>query len=85
MDHHGHWPRAATVIKITREQPCEALKTHEGLIRGAIPMAMFWISTALGALGFAAIMLAIPSDDAQLLGKFPDSNLRYRDPTDNKQ
>jgi hypothetical protein len=48
-------------------------------------MAMFWISTALGALGFAAIMLAIPSDDAQLLGKFPDSNLRYRDPTDNKQ
>jgi hypothetical protein len=48
-------------------------------------MAMFWISAALGALGFAAIMFAIPSDDAQLLGEFPDSDRRYRDPTDGER
>lgn len=48
-------------------------------------MAMFWLSTVLGALGFAAIMLAIPRDDAQLLGKFPESNPRDRDLTDSKQ
>ena len=43
-------------------------------------MAMFWLSTVLGALGFAAIMLAIPRGDAQLLGKFPESNPRDRHP-----
>jgi hypothetical protein len=48
-------------------------------------MAMFWLSTVVGALGFAAIMLAVPRDDAQLLGKFPESNLRDRDATDSKQ
>jgi len=48
-------------------------------------MAMFWISAALGALGFAAIMIAIPSDDAQLLGKFPDSNPSHRDTTDSER
>jgi len=41
-------------------------------------MAMFWLSTALGVLGFAAIMFSIPRDDAQLLGKFPESDPRYR-------
>jgi hypothetical protein len=40
-------------------------------------MAMFWLSTALGVVGFSAIMFSIPRDDAQLLGKFPDSNPRY--------
>jgi hypothetical protein len=48
-------------------------------------MAMFWLSTALGALGFAAIVFAIPPDDAELLGKFPESNPRYRDRTDTKR
>ena len=48
-------------------------------------MAMFWISAVVGALGFAAIMFAIPADDAQLLGEFPDWNPRYRDPTDTKR
>jgi hypothetical protein len=36
-------------------------------------MALFWLSSALGILGFAALMLAIPPDDAQLLGEFPES------------
>jgi hypothetical protein len=40
-------------------------------------MAMFWLSTALGVLGFAAIMFSIPRDDAQLLGKFPESDAGY--------
>jgi len=48
-------------------------------------MAMFWLSTALGALGVAAIMFAIPRDDAQLLGRFPGSNPGDRDPTDSKR
>ena len=48
-------------------------------------MAMFWLSTALGALGVAAIMFAVPRDDAQLLGKFPESNARDVEPTDNKR
>jgi hypothetical protein len=52
---------------------------------GRFPMAMFWLSTALGALGVAAIMFAIPRDDAQLLGRFPKSNPEYRDQTDSKQ
>jgi hypothetical protein len=43
------------------------------------PMAMFWLSIALSLLGFAAIMFAIPPDDAQLLGKFPESAPRYLD------
>jgi hypothetical protein len=42
-------------------------------------MAMFWLSSALGILGFAAITLAIPPDDAQLLCKFPVSDPRYLD------
>ena len=46
---------------------------------GRFPMAMFWLSTALGVLGFAAIMFAIPPDDAQLLGEFPESDPRYLD------
>ena len=36
-------------------------------------MALFWLGSALGILGFAALMLAIPPDDAQLLGEFPES------------
>jgi hypothetical protein len=48
-------------------------------------MAMFWLSIALGTLGVGAIMFAIPRDDAQLLGKFPESNPRDRDPTDSKR
>jgi hypothetical protein len=40
-------------------------------------MAMFWLSTALGVLGFAAIMLSISRDDSQLLGQFPESDPRY--------
>jgi hypothetical protein len=48
-------------------------------------MAMFWLSTALGALGIAAIMFAIPRDDAQLLGKFPESNPRDGDRINNKR
>jgi hypothetical protein len=48
-------------------------------------MAMFWLSTALGALGIAAIMFAVPRDDAELLGRFPESNPRGGDATDNKR
>jgi len=50
-------------------------------------MAMFWLSTALGVLGFAAIMFAIPPDDAQLLGEFPEFDPRiprYCDLTDSR-
>jgi len=42
-------------------------------------MAMLWLSVALSLLGFAAIMFAIPPDDAQLLGEFPESDPRYLD------
>jgi hypothetical protein len=52
---------------------------------GHFSMAMFWLSTALGALGAAAIMFAIPRDDAELLGRFPESSLGDRDPTDSKR
>jgi hypothetical protein len=47
-------------------------------------MAMFWLSTALGVLGFAAIMFAIPPDDAQLLGEFPECDPRYGRSTDSR-
>jgi hypothetical protein len=57
----------------------------EGKFEARFAMAMFWLSTALGALGIAAIMFAIPRDDAQLLGKFPESNPRDRDPTENNR
>jgi hypothetical protein len=63
-----------------------ALPNPERLkFEGRFPMAMFWVSTALGALGAAAIMFAIPRDDAQLLGRFPESNPGDRDPTDSKR
>ena len=45
-------------------------------------MAMFWLSTALGVLGFAAIMFAIPPDDAQLLG---ECDPRYGRSTDSRR
>jgi hypothetical protein len=48
-------------------------------------MAMFWLSIALGVLGFAAIMFAIASDDVQLLGEFPELDPRYRGRTDAKR
>jgi len=47
-------------------------------------MAMFWLSTVLGVLGFVAIMFAIPADDAQLLGEFPECDPRYRRSTDSR-
>jgi hypothetical protein len=49
------------------------------------PPAMFWLSIALGVLGFAAIMFAIASDDVQLLGEFPELDPRYRGWTDAKR
>ena len=60
-------------------------KPERPKFEGRFPMAMFWLSTALGALGVAAIMFAIPRDDAQLLGRFPESNPGDRDPTDSKR
>ena len=47
-------------------------------------MAMLWLSVALSLLGFAAIMFAIPPDDAQLLGEFPECDPRYGRSTDSR-
>jgi hypothetical protein len=40
---------------------------------------MFWLTIALSLFGFAVIMFAIPPDDAQLVGEFPESDPRYQD------
>jgi hypothetical protein len=83
-------PRASnkglgTVIQVIQEPSCDALLKPKRLIsKDDFAMAMIWLSIALGVLGFAAIMFAIPPDDAQLLGEFPEFDPRYRGWTDGK-
>ena len=75
-----------TVIQVIQEPSCDVLLApRRTKFEGRFSMAMFWLSIALGVLGFAAIMFAIAPDDVQLLGEFPEFDPRYRGWTDAKR